>query len=336
MTTSRQITSADVQFAPTTLTVSRALASGDNGATLVYSGSSNITLTTNTGLASGFGCTVVQLGTGIITMAAGAGVTFDNAGATIGINTFLNVVNVSSETYAHQNAVTNQSRVLIQSGIPFILVSSGSIGNNGALTGVTALPTTYTSAYLYFPADAIAVGVAAGWYYTAMSGTTAGTIKNNVYTSGQPTIPASPTAFATTGPGAYTQTISADIMGPAYTLPGGTLGTNGRVRISVQWGYTNSANTKTFRAQFDGTNLIPTTTATTSTNYRYELNMQNDGVATKQVTSWAPSASISSTSPVRTSIDTSVNKDLKVGMQLANAADNMIVETFSFELLAVA
>lgn len=335
MTATRQIQSSDVQFAPAALTISRALVSDDNGATLVYTGSSNITLTINTGLSSGFGCTVVQLGAGIVSMAAGAGVTLDNAGATIGVNTFLNVVNVSFETYVFQNPTTNQTRTLIQSGIPFILVSSGSIGNNGALTGITALPTTYSGgAYLYFPADAIAVGVAAGWYYTVMSSTTAGTIFNNIYTSGQPTIPASPTAFATTGPGAFVQTIATDIAGPAYTLPAGTLGTNGEVIMDGQHTYTNSGNTKTMRAQFDGNNLL-TATATTTANFRMNVSMRNRGRTDKQISGVNAFNTASSTGTTYTSADTSVNKALRFVMQLANAADNLTLESFSMKLSAV-
>src|SRR5690349_20306203 len=64
--------------------------------------------------------------------------------------------------------------VLAQCGIPFIKASSGTMGNNGALSGLTALPTTYAKAFIWLPAGAIAAGVpaAATWYYVQMSSTT--------------------------------------------------------------------------------------------------------------------------------------------------------------------
>src|ERR1700693_852831 len=95
---------------------------------------------------------------------------------------------------------------VIQNAIPMILPSSGTIGNNGALSALTALPTIYANAYLYFPAGAIVAGSLAGLYYCIMSSTTAGTIYNNTYdtTLGvMPTIPANPVPFVTPGPGAY-------------------------------------------------------------------------------------------------------------------------------------
>lgn len=128
--------------------------------------------------------------------------------------------------------------------LPVFRPSGGSIGNNGALTLTTALSRTYSGGiYLYFPANAIYAGSAAGIYYTVMSSTTAGTIYNNTYTGGIPTAPASPTAFVTTGPGAYTQTTSAVTL-VSYTLPGGFAGERGIARLFAQTLCNNSAGTK--------------------------------------------------------------------------------------------
>lgn len=329
---------ASIQTGGSTITVSgsRDLTNADNGATLVYSGSGAINLNEPAGLISAFGCTIIQQGTGLITMTQGVGVAADNAGATIGINTFLSVVQVSTDIYAHQNPVTNQARVLFQSGIPFILASTGSIGNNGALTLGTALVHTYShGCYMYFPADAIALGVAAGWYYTVMSSTTAGLIKNNTYVSGQPTIPSSPTAFATTGPGAYAQTTATDIFGPTYTVSAGSLGVNGGLELDAQFAYTNSAGVKTVRMQLGGTNLIPTTTGTTSAALRANLMTTNEGRADRQVTSFGSPLAVSGTAPTFTTIDTTIDKDYRLGMQSGTATDNVIIERFTLKLLAV-
>lgn len=135
--------------------------------------------------------------------------------------------------------------VLSQSGIPIIMQSSGSIGNNGALTGLTALGVTYSGGcYMYFPVNTIATGVAAGWYYVVMSSTTAGTIYNNLMSSTQPTIPASPVAFATTGPGAYTQQTAVPITAIAAVVPANFLGVNGGIQFDTTWNQNGTAGAK--------------------------------------------------------------------------------------------
>ncbi|MGZ8442542.1 MAG: hypothetical protein ACXWXZ_04000 [Candidatus Binatia bacterium] len=145
---------------------------------------------------------------------------------------------------------------LAKRGIPVIVPSSGSIGDNGALTGITAMPLAAgDTAYLYFPANAIAAGSAAGLYYTVMSSTTAGTIYNNAYTSGDPLPPATPTAFATTGPGAYTQTTGAAITVRSHTIPGGLLGKNGEIFAKGLQAVPNNANNKTTRQVLGATQL---------------------------------------------------------------------------------
>ena len=136
--------------------------------------------------------------------------------------------------------------IISQSGIPFIKASSGSIGNNCAITAMTALPRTFNNgAYIWLPAGAVAAGVpaAATWYYFVASSTTAGTCYNNTYTSGTPTIPVSPTAFSTTGPGAFAGD-TGTINGPAITIPGGMMGINGRVEARTSYEMNNTAGTK--------------------------------------------------------------------------------------------
>jgi len=134
---------------------------------------------------------------------------------------------------------------LAQGGIPVGIASSGSIGNNGALTGHTSLVVTYPNIYLYFPTGAIFTASLAGFYYCVMSSVTAGTIYNNTYTPGYglPQIPASPTAFVTTGPGAYTGTATAlDLI--SVPVPAGVMGANGVLDIEHNWAVNNAAGAK--------------------------------------------------------------------------------------------
>ena len=184
-------------------------------------------------------------------------------------------------------------RVIGQSGIPLIVVGSGSIGNNGALTLTTALAATpaITNAYVYLPAGAIAVGVPAApaWYYAVFSSTTAATIYNNTYTGGTPAIPASPTAFATTGPGAYTG--STDIV-TAYSLsiPGNTIGINDSVRVSASFSYTNTASNKTLALSFGAFAIVSLTNTTTAAQTGI-WGFKNAGTTGKQFATNITSAS---------------------------------------------
>lgn len=60
---------------PTAITASRAAVSGDNGNTLTNSTATNIVLTINTGMPTGYGFAAAQLSTGTVQIVAGAGVT---------------------------------------------------------------------------------------------------------------------------------------------------------------------------------------------------------------------------------------------------------------------
>lgn len=229
-------------------------------------------------------------------------------------------------------------QVLARGAIPMIIPSSGTIGNNGALSAITALPNTYLNCYMYFPADAIAVGVAAGLYYVVLSSTTAGTIYNNTYTSGSPSIPASPTPFVTTGPGAYTQTTGADISLLTVTIPGNLMGIYGGVRPHSSFINNNSGGAKTARLFLGGTggttySAVASTTNITATDFRV---IENRGVANRQAASfssaWSGVSAVAGAS-VSSSIDTTADTTLVWTGQLAVATDYCLFNTVMVESL---
>lgn len=124
--------------------------------------------------------------------------------------------------------------VISSSGIPFIKAPSGTMGNNGAVSAMTALPKTYSGgAYLWLPAGAVAAGVPASatWYWFVASSTTAGTVYNSTYTSGVPRT-GSLTAFSTTGPGAFTGD-TGTVTSVSVTVPANAMGPNGRLEIQA-------------------------------------------------------------------------------------------------------
>ncbi len=171
---------------------------------------------------------------------------------------------------------------LFQSSIPIVLPPSGIIGNNGALTLGTAIQAA-GDYYMYFPANAIAAGVAAGRYYVSMSSTTLGTIFNNTYTSGNPTVPASPTAFVTTGPGAYVQTTGADITLISQTVLGNIMGKYGSIHSGHWAQQNNTAGSKITRVTFGASSTYSAGIGSgTLTNMGLKADIFNNGDTGKQ------------------------------------------------------
>lgn len=221
-------------------------------------------------------------------------------------------------------------RTLFRSNIPFIVPSSGSIGDNGALSGVVALPLAYPHAYVYIPADRIVAGSAAGFYYAVFSSTSAATLYNNLYVSGEPTVPGTPTAFATTGPGAYTQTTSA-VTALAYTLPAGTVGPNGKLRFEGATRTANNANGKTLALRFTATGISTLVmNSTAGAAFIATLRAMGAGV---QIGKLVASTNYNAgQDPQRTTFDMTAAQSFNLAPAIANAAADYIV-LLEFEII---
>jgi hypothetical protein len=231
-------------------------------------------------------------------------------------------------------STANIKTVLLSSGIPFIHISSGSMGNNGALSGVTALAVTYSKgAYIYLPANAIQAGSGAGWYFAIFSSTTAATVYNNTYTSGIPAIPSAPTAFVTTGPGAYTgdTTLRTALD---ITLPAGAMGPNGSLRVRCVTSSTNTAGARTnFAVKLGGAGGTShlTNTTVSSLGVTGEVVIHNVGAQDAQSSQTAVNAS--SGALIRSTIDTSASTTIVIQEGKTGAAtDNVVLENYSIEL----
>ena len=147
------------------------------------------------------------------------------------------VYRIGAQIYVYDGSVIyNQAVRSIASGGPaFLVAGSGSMANNGAFTMTTALFTGATGlgCWTYLAAGAIQTSSAAGWYWSVWSSTTAATIYNNTYTTGNPTAPVTPVAFVSTGPGAYagpgaSQTIAA----LQYSIAATDVSVNGSITVS--------------------------------------------------------------------------------------------------------
>lgn len=150
-------------------------------------------------------------------------------------------------------------------GLPFIKPASGTMSDNGAFVQGSAFPRTVGKCYMYFDANQIAAGVAAGWYYATGSSATAFTVFNNTYTSGNPTVPASPTAFAVTGPGAITG-LTTEVTAQLVDVAADAVGVTGAVMGWVDWSAINNAGGKTINAEYSGGAGTVFATASPSSN----------------------------------------------------------------------
>ena len=119
------------------------------------------------------------------------------------------------------------------------------------------------------------------------------------------------------------------------TVPGGAMGANGVLRITSLWSHTNSANTKTPRIEFGGTQYYGTALTTTATSRMYHTianrNAANSqvGGAGSEIFNWGATTGSLTTSDANTSAD----QDLVFSGQLANGGDTIALESYLVEVL---
>jgi hypothetical protein len=228
--------------------------------------------------------------------------------------------------------------ILSKSSIPFIHISSASIGDNGALTGVTTLVVTYSlGAYCYFPANSIAAGVAAGWYWTVFSSATAGTIYNSTYTSGTPAA-GTLTAFVTTGPGAYTGDTT-ERAGPTITIAANALGANGRFEAWYELAGTNNAGSKIARGRFSGASGSIYAASEIASNVSFSgpwgFVNNNSTAAQKGVRSSSVAGiGASSVAVVTGAVDTTAATTAVIGLVKTTATDNIVLDSYRFSIFS--
>jgi hypothetical protein len=248
-------------------------------------------------------------------------------------NAFTSTVfyDINNNVIQNMPAASSANPTLLQSGIPFILSSSGSVGNNCAITGLTSLPHTYASAFIWMKAGAIATSSTAGWYYFVSSSATAGACYNNTYTTGAPVIPASPTAFSTTGPGAFTQTTGSNITGPVVVVPGGSMSINGELDIDGASSSNNTAGAKQVNYTFGGSGTCYLQYIQSQVSAGWISRLRNRGVTGLQVALCQSGGEPGVSTNVFTysSVDTTANQNLSFLLQLATATDYIVLEGYS-------
>jgi hypothetical protein len=230
---------------------------------------------------------------------------------------------------------TNVPYDIAAGAVPVIKVSSGTMGNNGALSGITALGRTYSGgAWLYLPAGAVAAGVpaAAGFQWGVGSSTTAFTVYNSTWNgTGAPPIGVQ-TAFVTTGPGAFTGDTTE--QGIAITVPAGAMGPNGYIEIVAVFSHTNSAGNKVPRLRLGGvggTSYAGANALTTTVHAAVYAKVSNTGVQNAQVGTIGAAfggLGTSTIAPATGSVDTSASTTVYISHTNAVATDNTVIESW--------
>lgn len=271
---------------------------------------------------------------------SGSGVTMTFSAATLlGTAADVNrVLTILDTTYKFATITAQSSTTVATVTLTGTLSGTGPFANNSIwLSGTPTtntvsfsvpLATAYANAYLYFPANAIVSGSAAGFYFCQMAATTKGTCFNNIYSSGVPVIPASPTAFSTTGPGAYSQTTASNLTAAAISIPGGYMGINGEISVKTAHAQNNSANTKTYQVSYGVQQCAMN--QTTATGATIDCNIRNAGSATAQSSMGVFTAAAISTTLARSAQDSGTTRNLNINLQLnSNAFDYTTLEGYS-------
>lgn len=223
-----------------------------------------------------------------------------------------------------------ENRVAFKVNIPFIMPSSGTVGANGALSGIVNLPYTYPAAFVLLPLNAAYAGSVAGWYYTEFSGVAAGTIFDNRYdttSGGEPAVPGVKVPIVDAGPGPYTATV-AGTGGPKFTIPANTIGASGKIRLEYGARTPNNANGKTVGFRLD-TTAFTTAILNSSEGGSGIAYLRAKGATNVQDCGIIPSNNHNSFhAPTRTTFDMTAARVFDVTLSMTTAATDYVVFSF--------
>lgn len=151
--------------------------------------------------------------------------------------------------------------------------------------------------------------------------------------------PISPVILASSAVAVPRTGSTAEVVLATFTLPGGTLGLNGALRLSSAWSMTNSANAKTIRARLGGLGgtllmsaALTTVAASAFLSWHQNRNAQNSQYNRGEASRGTDGLRTDLT-PAATAVDTSANQDFVITAQLALGTETMTLEQWCLELL---
>lgn len=235
------------------------------------------------------------------------------------------------------NTPVDASFSVAKCGVPIGIAPSGTMGANGAVTLGTALNIVYSAGvWLYFPAGAVFTDSVAGFYWTVMTGTTAGVVYNTTYTPGVDSfdIPTSPVAVVAAGAGAWVGE-TAYKTALSFVIPGGSLGNHGVFRSVSGVTVSSTGGSKAIDNLINGISFgsynitnTPTNSIVRAFQNRGTPNVQFAG-RSNQPNSESYSASVA---VIQMAHDTTQDVTITVWLDIAVATDYIVLENYYAEI----
>lgn len=117
------------------------------------------------------------------------------------------------------------------------------------------------------------------------------------------------------------------------SIPGGSMGPNGQLRVTAIFTVTNSANAKTLRLKLAGTTMSSVQVTTIATQLSFAL-IANRNATNSQVANNAFNMRADSSGAVVTAaIDTSATQSLTITGQKALAGETLTLESYTVEVI---
>ena len=243
---------------------------------------------------------------------------------------------IGYESNGRQIRLISEINQIAAIGTPFVILPGDGAavgmfftGTAGAFTLSAAILTNAWNAlkgcWCYLPANFGGKTYPAGWYWAVFSSDTAGILYNNTYSSGIPTRPATLTPFSDNLAGWLTQT-TAEVTGPTgFTLRGLSMGKNGSLKAHLR-GLGNSTASKFYKIYLGSTLVQYIQPVTTSVNWEMVVSTCNQGSDALQINSRQQTPTgvgVAGTVMVggeSTSVDTSIDQNLSISMQISTTA----------------
>ena len=244
-----------------------------------------------------------------------------------------------------------ETYVLYQSCIPF-WIPPGDGGSNGlslaadgtfTLSAEAPLASAFnvlaSGGYCYLPAGAGGL-VTGGWFWCRMTDGTNGQVFKQTYPgTGQPAFVSSPTLFDSLTTGRITQ-LTSEIVGPAFTMPGGSPGPNGIMAFLLKWLTSSTAGNKTIRCRAGNATFFNAPFTTTLNDQLVGVSRMNMGVENRQIGSrtftsvaaWDAGSSATAYGNDVTTLNTAVDQTVSFSGQLSANTDSIIMVPMLFEV----
>lgn len=248
-----------------------------------------------------------------------------------------NCTTTTASTYKYCTITAQSSTTVATCTLSGTLSGTGPFANasvwiSGANTGTASYGAVFTAVYnpiyLSFPANVISASTVGGVYYSQCVSTTVCTVFNNAISGSVPVQISSPTAFSTTGTGAFAQTTGSLTL-ISFTLPANSLGPNGSATILLPSIVPNNANNRQAIIFLGGVQIAD---LTHGANYwgSIKRTFRNAGVTNAQYmfsasSSGASEDTVNSSIPAALSLDTTTSLTFSLRAFTNTATDYVIL-----------